>query len=284
MNTCLDCLPCFIRQTLDACRISSSDPAVHEAMIRDVLRWTSEMDLSLSPPAFAQRIHRRLRELTGVNDPYAEEKKLHDEMAKRALPALQRDVNQSDNPLLTAANFAIAGNIIDMGAKTGLTENDLVEAIEHAAENKLIGDTAEFYNAVQRAEKILYLCDNAGEIVFDTMLIEQLGPQRVTAAVRGKPIINDALMDDAVAAVAVGTPVAGCPPRRSVRAALPHTAPPLSFGVKAYARVWMRYCGAGYPPPLQPVEPFPRPARFGFLRATTYRMNPQSSQLRVKFF
>lgn len=200
MKTCLDCLPCFVRQTLDAARMGSDDPAVHEEILREVLRWMSEMDLSLSPPAFAQRIHRRLRELTGVVDPYVGKKKLHNEMAKRALPALRRDVEQSNNPLLTAAHFAIAGNIIDMGAKTGLTEDDLVDAIEHAAENKLIGDTEKFVSAVRSAQQILYLCDNAGEIVFDALLIEQLGPERVTAAVRGKPIINDALMADARAA------------------------------------------------------------------------------------
>lgn len=200
MKTCLDCTPCFVRQTLDAARMSSNDPTAHETILRDVLRWMSEMDLAVSPPAFAQRIHRRLRELTGVADPYAAEKKLHNEMAKRALPALRRDLKISDNALLTAANFAIAGNIIDMGAKTGLQESDLIAAIEHAAENELTGDTKAFVSAVRTAKQILYLCDNAGEIVFDRLLIEQLGPERVTAAVRGKPIINDALMEDAVAA------------------------------------------------------------------------------------
>jgi hypothetical protein len=121
-------------------------------------------------------------------------------MARRALPALRRDLEISDNALLTAANFAIAGNVIDSGVKNNLKESDLVEAVEHAAQNALHGDTSEFVSAVLRAEKILYLCDNAGEIVFDTLLIEQLGSHRVTAAVRGKPIINDALMADARAA------------------------------------------------------------------------------------
>jgi uncharacterized protein with ATP-grasp and redox domains len=200
MKTCLDCIPCFVRQTLDAARKSSADESVHEQILRDVLRWMSEMDFSINPPAFAQRIHRRLHELTGVKDPYAAEKKLHNEMAKCALPALRRDLEISEDALLTAANFAIAGNIIDLGAKSGLKESDLAEAVEHAAQNELHGDTEEFSSAVQRAEKILYLCDNAGEIVFDILLIEQLGPGRVTAAVRGGPIINDALMEDARAA------------------------------------------------------------------------------------
>ena len=41
------------------------------------------------------------------------------------------------------------------------------------------------------------LADNAGEIVFDRLLIEQLPIDRVTVAVRGYPVINDATLDDA---------------------------------------------------------------------------------------
>lgn len=118
-------------------------------------------------------------------------------MALKLLPKLRREVESSDDPLISAAHFAIAGNIIDLGAKNGLTEQDILAAIEHAASEPLTGDLDAFGQAVQSAVSILYLCDNAGEIVFDHLLIEQLGPERVTAAVRGKPIINDATLDDA---------------------------------------------------------------------------------------
>ena len=50
------------------------------------------------------------------------------------------------------------------------------------------------------AQDILYLADNAGEIVFDRLLIEQLPMQKITVVVKGFPIINDATMEDAVAA------------------------------------------------------------------------------------
>jgi len=89
MNTALDCIPCLLRQTLEAARIVSNDPAVHEQMVRDVLRWTSEMDLSLSPPAVAQRIQRRLRQITGVEDPYRTAKARQNRMALELLPALR---------------------------------------------------------------------------------------------------------------------------------------------------------------------------------------------------
>ena len=70
MKTSLDCIACFVRQALDAARMVSPDQALHERMLREVLRWTAEMDLNVSPPVLAQRIHRRLREITGVADPY----------------------------------------------------------------------------------------------------------------------------------------------------------------------------------------------------------------------
>ncbi len=197
MKTCLDCLPCFVRQTLDASRRVSDDPAFHENAVRDLFRDLTDADLSLSPPVLAQKIHRRLRKQTGIADPYIDQKREHNELALHLLPALRKDVEQSDDPLIAAAHFAIAGNIIDLGAKSGLQETDVLHAIEHAAEQPLEGDIDEFRKAVANAKSILYLGDNAGEIVFDRLLIEQLGPERVTLAVRGAPILNDALEADA---------------------------------------------------------------------------------------
>ncbi len=200
MNTSIDCIPCFVRQTLDAARMSSDDPAVHEQIIRDVLRWLSEMDMSLSPPALAQRIHRRLRELTGIKDPYRMQKEQHNQMALQLLPGLRTQVETSNDPLMTAANLAVAGNIIDLGAKSGLNEHEIHDAIRHAAEKPLEGDREAFRAEVKQAKQILYLADNCGEIVFDRLLVEQLGTHRVTVAVRGMPIINDATLEDAVTA------------------------------------------------------------------------------------
>ncbi|MFA7256863.1 MAG: ARMT1-like domain-containing protein [Kiritimatiellales bacterium] len=197
MNTTLHCIPCFVRQTLDACRMVTDDPALHEQIMRDVLRWMSEMDLSLSPPELAQRIHRRLRELTGVEDPYRKQKDEHNQMALKLLPGLRTQVAASDDSLMTATHLAIAGNIIDLGAKSGLAENEVQDAILHASEKPLEGDLETFRKEVARAGTILYLTDNCGEIVFDTLLIEQLGAKRVTLAVRGRPIINDATPMDA---------------------------------------------------------------------------------------
>ena len=70
MNSSLDCIPCFIRQALEVSRFITNDPAIHEQVVREVLRIAVDMDLNQCPPRMGQKIHRRLRELTATEDPY----------------------------------------------------------------------------------------------------------------------------------------------------------------------------------------------------------------------
>jgi uncharacterized protein with ATP-grasp and redox domains len=200
MKTSLDCIPCFVRQTLEAARLASTDSAVHERIVREVLRWTSEMDLSQPPPVMAQRIHRQLRKIAESDDPYKEAKERFNRMALDLVPELRTEIEAAEDPLMTAVRLAIAGNVIDMGVNGNVTESDVRRSIDQALAEPFIGDGNRFQQAVIEAGSILYLADNAGEIVFDRLLIEQLSPARVTLAVRGAPIINDATTADARAA------------------------------------------------------------------------------------
>ena len=197
MKTTVNCMPCFVRQALDAARRVSQDPAVHERIVRDVMRWAAEMDYALPPPVLAQRIHRRLRDITGVDDPYRTAKAQSNQMVLELLPELQDRIDTASDSLMMATRLAIAGNVIDLGAKTSVSSCDLRLAIEQALTTPLIGPQEAFRNAVAKATHILYLADNAGEIVFDRLLIERLAPERVTLAVRGFPVLNDATILDA---------------------------------------------------------------------------------------
>ncbi len=199
MNTSLDCIPCLLRQTLEAARMVSKDAAVHEQMMREVLRWIGEMDLNQSPPAIAQCIHRRLREISGVNDPYLAAKTRLNRISIGLLPALRADVQASISPLMTAARIAIAGNMLDMGVNGNITEADAHQAMQRALSEPFWGEQEKFRQAVAEARSILYLADNAGEIAFDRLLIEQISPERVTLVIRGAPVINDATRVDAQA-------------------------------------------------------------------------------------
>ena len=204
MKTFFDCIPCFVRQGLDSIRMVTDDEAVHEQLLREILRAAAEMDLRQSPPAMGQRIHRFIRNLTGRSDPYRQSKNRFNRLALEIYPELEARVGRSGNPLETAVRLAIAGNVMDMGVNSRLAEHEVHEAIDESLKAPFDGDVKAFGEAVSHANDILFLADNAGEIVFDRLLIEQLPLEHVTVAVRGFPVINDATMRDAEVAGLTG--------------------------------------------------------------------------------
>jgi uncharacterized protein with ATP-grasp and redox domains len=118
-------------------------------------------------------------------------------------------VERSEAPFRTALRFAAAANAIDFGAVAEVEQPDSLLFIRQAMSETLIGNAGALEKAAGSAEKILYLGDNAGEIVFDRLLIEQLPKEKVVFVVRGGPVINDATREDAMAAGITGwVPVA----------------------------------------------------------------------------
>jgi len=198
MRICLDCIPCFIRQALDSARAVTEDEQIHEQVLREVLRLASDLDMRQSPPAIGQQIHRVIRALVGNDDPYQKQKQYFNNMALQLCQVLKERLAHADDPFEDAVRLAIAGNIIDLAVKTSLAESDRARVIDESLTAELDGQqVAEFKQAVNQAEHILNLTDNAGEIVFDRLLIERLPVARVTVGVRGKPVINDAALEDA---------------------------------------------------------------------------------------
>ncbi len=200
MKTAIECVPCFLQQALSAAQFASDDIELHEKVIRAVSLSVSTMDLNTSPPAMGQLIHRIIRELTGDVDPYRQVKSFSNQLALRLLPMLKKRTAASDDPFAAAARVAIAGNIIDFARNHDLNEHTILEAIESSFAAPLCrNNLSVFRDECSRAENILYLGDNAGEIVFDRLLMEMIGPEKITFAVRGHPTLNDATRADAEA-------------------------------------------------------------------------------------
>lgn len=197
VKSALDCIPCLLRQALEALRMATDDPDVHRQVLHDVLSFMADTGLHESPPRLAQQMHRLLREATCVDDPYREAKARHNTIALGLLPEFSKLVATAPDPLDMAIRLAIAGNVIDMGVKQETTESDIRMALEQARQRPLFGDATALRRALVDARDVLYLADNAGEIVFDRLLVEQIGPERVTVVVRGAPVINDATLADA---------------------------------------------------------------------------------------
>ncbi len=200
MRTFLECVPCFVRQALDSARLVTDDETVHEQVLRQVLREVGEMDFHNSPPVMGQHMHRLIRRLVADDDPYRNIKDHFNRLALALYPELEKRIEGSRDPLETAVRVAIAGNIIDFGSNCDLEDSRVEEAIESSLVAPLSKSAVEdLRESAGRATSILYLGDNAGEIVFDRLLIEQLPRQKVTYVVRGSPVINDATMSDALA-------------------------------------------------------------------------------------
>ncbi|HIJ72287.1 MAG TPA: DUF89 family protein [Planctomycetes bacterium] len=201
MKIYLDCIPCFVRQALDAARFVTDDAIIHEQVVKQVLRMASYMDIRESPPVIGQQIHRLIRELVGLYDPYRQVKNRFNNEALKLYSKMRNYIIESANPLETAVRLAIAGNIIDFGVSSTLEKS----ALENTIRECLAGEFSDiqlkaFRQAVNDAEQILYLADNAGEIIFDRLLIERLPVEKVTVVVKGEPVINDATMEDALVA------------------------------------------------------------------------------------
>jgi uncharacterized protein with ATP-grasp and redox domains len=197
MKTYLDCYPCFLRQALEAARYSGADDDQQRAILHHVLDTLRSLDPASTPPAIGDAIHRLIRHETGVRDPYVRAKKEATEQALELYPRLKALVAEASDPLGTALRLAIAGNIIDLAANSSY---DLWATVQRVLDQPFaIDDSEAFRDALASADTLLYLADNAGETVFDRVLIETL-ERPVLYAVKGGPVLNDATMDDALAA------------------------------------------------------------------------------------
>ena len=148
MNTSLDCLPCIFRQTLDAVKRVSDDPALGERVVREVAGWICTADLRLPPPVMAQRLHRFLRGLTGIADPYANAKARDNALALSLMPELRERLAAAPDPLLLAVRLAIAGNLIDLGPKHDLSAEEIRRSIRQVLDAPFSGDVETFRQAV----------------------------------------------------------------------------------------------------------------------------------------
>ena len=197
MNTAFDCIPCFVQQATEAVEMCVSDRAQRERLLRRLLKEVADADWAVMPVVIAQRLQRIIRAETGVMDPYRALKDSMNHIALKLMPALTEVVRRHADPHEAVVRLAIAGNLLDSGAKTGITAGELPKHLETIWEKPLVGEAADLFGAAEAAKCILYLADNAGEIVFDRLLIEALPAEKITVAVRGTPVINDATLEDA---------------------------------------------------------------------------------------
>mgnify|MGYP001123940874 CR=1 FL=1 len=169
----------------------------------------SQISLNEAPPVMASRLQRIITEMTGVADPLLAVKRESNEAALSYYEEAVSFIDGAEDPLRAAIQVAIAGNIIDYGAVFNLDVDAELERILQQEKERIACEESElfsyeqFKHDLEQANSLLYIGDNAGEIVFDKALIATIQRQyphlAITFAVRGYPILNDALMEDAEA-------------------------------------------------------------------------------------
>jgi len=226
MKTSAECLPCYLRQALQTARYAGADEKSQRRAVLAVAALLPELPAEKTPPENSMAVYEKIAAVTGVADPYRTIKAASNRDALLALPALAALAASAGEPLPLAIRFAIAGNIIDYGAAA---EFDAEAAFRRCRDLPLAVDDSDALIARVRAlrpgDPVLYLCDNAGEIVYDRLLIAEIANRgaSVCAVVKAGPIINDATIADAReagldeyaeiidnGAICPGTPLALC--------------------------------------------------------------------------
>jgi len=168
----------------------------------------ADIGLGMTPPEMGAIFQKIIQDVSGNRDLYKDAKDKSNRLAFDLYDKVKKKVRASKDKLLTAIESAIAGNIIDFGVKNSLNVEKELEKIMSEEnkmiknENKIFFAYDDFKNKLERSKKIIYLADNCGETVFDRVLIEEiqnLYPSvEVIYSVKEKPILNDALLEDAV--------------------------------------------------------------------------------------
>jgi uncharacterized protein with ATP-grasp and redox domains len=199
MRVYLECVPCFVRQALQAAEFCGADPATRERVLRKTLRALDEIRWDGSPMGMARVVHGLVRRETGVDDPYRTVKERSNGQALNWYENLT-DVERDAQPSMeTAIRLAIAGNMVDYGANATV---DLDAAVnELRAKPLALSNEDLLLNDLMGAQTMAYLADNAGEIVFDRLLLETInrtyGRKECLFVTRKEPFINDVLWGDA---------------------------------------------------------------------------------------
>lgn len=197
MKAQIECFGCNIRQAQEAAAVVCPERDFLWRVSQKLCMVYAHADPNWTPAYMTSLAHKIAREMTGVDDIYAQHKKHYNQLALKLYPELQRFVGEGDGALERAVRVAIVGNIIDLGVYREIEAAQILDQLYHVQWG--LCDFALFEDDVRKAKTIVYVGDNAGEIVFDKILLRELkkiGVREIFFVVKGGPVSNDALLAD----------------------------------------------------------------------------------------
>ena len=199
MDISYECGPCFLRQAREALDLSTDDENVKMQVMEEIFKFLSTtFKAGTNSNSTGSSMHKIIKQKTGCMDPYYKEKVEGNEIALKYLTEVKKILDEDDS-LENYVKIAIIGNILDFGAFT--LDDDIEGVIKSSLKKDLaVKDIEEFENSLKTHDKVLYLVDNTGEIVFDKLLLAKLKEYDldITIAVKSEPILNDATRVEAL--------------------------------------------------------------------------------------
>lgn len=197
MEILLDCLPCILRQVLEASRMATDNTELHENIMTETIKLLSNYKMYSSSPEAGREAHQIVKKYTDVFDPYKDIKRDNINTALKLYPFLQQFLKGKQNRIYWALKIAATGNVIDSAVNADL---NIEKCIEFEMNKEFaVCDLVHLEHQLEKAKSVLVIGDNAGETVFDRILLDELPHLNITYAVRSAPIINDATVEDAIA-------------------------------------------------------------------------------------
>ncbi len=201
MKISYECGPCFLRQAKEAMDLSTDDEILKMEIMEEIFKYISNnFTVGTNSNSTGSAMHALIKQRTGCNDPYYMEKIESNNIALKYLDDVKKILDEDDS-LENYVKIAIIGNILDFGAFT--LDDDIESVIKDSLKKELtVKDIEEFENSLKEHDKVLYLVDNTGEIVFDKLLLSKIKEYDldITIAVKSEPILNDACMPEALEA------------------------------------------------------------------------------------
>ena len=194
-----ECIGCIAAQSRRVCEAIHADEILSHTIIEYVETALQSADFTLSPPVIAAPLYEQMAKLAHTDDLYREQKQHATIQAKTYLPFLRETITQSDDPLIATLKTAVVGNVIDLAAEVSFNLHDAIMSVFTTPFAH--DDTEALRHALVNTKNLLYIGDNAGEHIFDSLTIQSLQklyPQlSITYMVRGNPIINDVTLSEA---------------------------------------------------------------------------------------
>ena len=201
MKISYECGPCFLRQAREAMDLSCDDDMLKIEIMNDIFDFLADnFSKDTNSNKTGSIMHNIIKSKTGCEDPYFKEKIESNEIAMKYLPVVKEILDENDS-LENYVKIAIIGNILDFGAFT--LDDDIDAIIKDSLNNDLaVKHINEFENSLKKHDRVLYLVDNTGEIVFDKLLMNKIKEYGIdiVIAVKSEPILNDACMKEALEA------------------------------------------------------------------------------------